>query len=307
MMRKRVLRFGLVVAALALVAAWWAAWRVWRRPVSLRIESAPSRAAAYLDGRFLGMTPAPARNVGWGPHVLRLERPGRATYRGAFSASELVGGAWRRWRLLARGGEIARRIKLPPDSAGKLVVSSDPSGARVFLNGKAVGLTPLRLDGVPPGDYAVLLVKKGYTEFSARIRVDPGAETTLRRGLSPLIVPILEARVKKDPTNLHNYVDLAHEYLIRGRHKKAAGLMWRGHKLLVSGKATAGFEDDRLMKRFYYELYQILMKEFEYPAKGSKTLRKAAYDILVAGSKAFPDETSIRGFVKRLDRDGIGG
>ena len=43
-----------------------------------------------------------------------------------------------------------------------LKISSDPQGARVFLNDKEVGVTPVKVSFVWYGDYDIILRKDGY-------------------------------------------------------------------------------------------------------------------------------------------------
>jgi hypothetical protein len=54
-------------------------------------------------------------------------------------------------------------------------VDSRPSGARVLLNGRARGTTPLTLDSLAPGDYEVTLQLSGYQPFTTTVTVSAGA------------------------------------------------------------------------------------------------------------------------------------
>jgi hypothetical protein len=55
--------------------------------------------------------------------------------------------------------------------AGVLVVESLPPGAEVFVDGKAVGTTPLVLARVDAGEHAVRLEREGYRRWSASVRI----------------------------------------------------------------------------------------------------------------------------------------
>ncbi len=66
---------------------------------------------------------------------------------------------------------------------GSLVVNSRPSGARVFLNGRSVGQTPLVLRNQPAGSRAVRVDLDGYEPWSSAVRVVADAETRLRAEL----------------------------------------------------------------------------------------------------------------------------
>ena len=65
----------------------------------------------------------------------------------------------------------------PPASAtsgryqGGLTVDSRPTGARVFLDGRLVGTTPLTIAAVPAGEHAIRLERDGYRRWSSSVRV----------------------------------------------------------------------------------------------------------------------------------------
>jgi hypothetical protein len=66
---------------------------------------------------------------------------------------------------------------------GSLVVNSRPSGARVFLNGRSVGRTPLVLRNQPAGSRAVRVDLDGYEPWSSAVQVVADTETRLRAEL----------------------------------------------------------------------------------------------------------------------------
>jgi hypothetical protein len=63
-------------------------------------------------------------------------------------------------------------VELRKEMFGSLTIQK-PKDCRVFLNGKHVGDTPLRLDLVRVGDYDLTLSKSGYNDFTERIRIQP--------------------------------------------------------------------------------------------------------------------------------------
>jgi serine/threonine-protein kinase len=54
---------------------------------------------------------------------------------------------------------------------GRLTIESRPDGARVFLDGKLVGTTPLSLPSVSAGEHAVRLEREGYRRWSSSARI----------------------------------------------------------------------------------------------------------------------------------------
>jgi hypothetical protein len=69
-----------------------------------------------------------------------------------------------------------------------LIVTSEPSGARVYLNGKAVGLTPLAMS-VRPGFVRVVLEKEGYQSWAARLYLERSEVEELTARLEEALLP----------------------------------------------------------------------------------------------------------------------
>ena len=70
-----------------------------------------------------------------------------------------------------------------PQFRGSLIVNSRPSGARVFVNGRNVGQTPLVLRNQPAGSRAIRVALDGYEPWSSAVRVVADTETRLRAEL----------------------------------------------------------------------------------------------------------------------------
>jgi hypothetical protein len=66
---------------------------------------------------------------------------------------------------------------------GILAVRSAPDGAAVFLNGRAVGTTPLKLPGVRAGTYAVRIEHEGYQRWTASVLVPADKQTDINAKL----------------------------------------------------------------------------------------------------------------------------
>lgn len=97
---------------------------------TLRLVSKPE-AQAYLDGKYLGLTPLVRRGVTAGRHTVEL-RTGNGRVR-------------TRTVQMPAGGQSTVNFHFPPPrkgSPGTLVVSSVP-WSQVFLDGKSIGTTPI--------------------------------------------------------------------------------------------------------------------------------------------------------------------
>ena len=67
---------------------------------------------------------------------------------------------------------------------GSLAIRSAPQGARVFVNGRPVGSTPLVLDDLPVGSRAIRLEADGYEGWSASTRIVANQQTRLSATLA---------------------------------------------------------------------------------------------------------------------------
>jgi serine/threonine protein kinase len=54
---------------------------------------------------------------------------------------------------------------------GALHVESRPDGARVFLDGRLIGTTPMSIPGISAGEHAIRLERDGYRRWSSSIRI----------------------------------------------------------------------------------------------------------------------------------------
>jgi cytoskeleton protein RodZ len=68
---------------------------------------------------------------------------------------------------------------------GSLQIDSIPPGARVFVNRKPVGVTPLFLTDVAAGSHAIRIEADRYAPWSSAIRVVADRQTDVRTTLSP--------------------------------------------------------------------------------------------------------------------------
>ena len=70
----------------------------------------------------------------------------------------------------------------PPPPAGavtELVVTTQPAGARVTVNGIAWGVSPVTIDHLPPGEKRIRVTKEGYAAQERVLRLDQGRQHAL--------------------------------------------------------------------------------------------------------------------------------
>ncbi len=66
-----------------------------------------------------------------------------------------------------------------PPIQGWLLVLPKP-WAKVMVDGKVVGTTPMQKFPLPPGSHSVVLTTPGYKPFTQKIEIRPGETTTLK-------------------------------------------------------------------------------------------------------------------------------
>lgn len=163
------LRLGAVAAVLALMAlAGSAAHTYWLKLTAPKmgtavLETTPPGSQVIVDGQAMGTTPLTAELTA-GPHVVELR------YRNASRTLKIE---------VTADGSIVERHDWTAKPTGRLRVTSDPSGARVFVDGRDRGATPLTVDGLSVGSHDVVLESdKGSVKRSVTVAADRTAQLT---------------------------------------------------------------------------------------------------------------------------------
>jgi serine/threonine protein kinase len=141
---------------------------------SLLVRTAPPGAQVIIDGRDAGRSPLAVRDLAAGVHRIRLERDGYISEDRRVTVTR---------SRLAQTMSVAleRANTASPASAaaaaaaarttGLLTVDSLPTGARVFVDGRLLGTTPMAPKAVPIGDHAIRLELDGFKGWSSSVHV----------------------------------------------------------------------------------------------------------------------------------------
>jgi len=78
-----------------------------------------------------------------------------------------------------------RESPQPTVYVGTLLVVSQPAGASVFVNGKPVGVTPLKLADQRAGSLALRITRDGFQRWTAAVQVPAGRSTQITATLLP--------------------------------------------------------------------------------------------------------------------------
>jgi len=135
---------ALAVALAVLVPRWWTGAPV-PQVGQLAVISQPAGADVMVDQQRRGVTPL-TLSLPSGTHTLQLNR-------GDVSRSFEVN--------IKAGAEVLHHVDLEPrpvaPQGGQLVVSSDPPGARVTVDGQSRGISPVTVDDLSAGQHTVVI------------------------------------------------------------------------------------------------------------------------------------------------------
>ncbi len=136
------------------------------------VTSSPAKAAVTINGKWSGRTPLTVDDLKFGTYVVRVVQSGYEVARREVALSTASpSGAFdptlRPLKAPARTPAPEARApqaqppasppKPPAATTGEIYVDSRPRGARVFIDGKEVGVTPLQLTAQPLGPRVVRL------------------------------------------------------------------------------------------------------------------------------------------------------
>jgi serine/threonine protein kinase len=166
------------------------------RPVattgSVEVRSSPSGAGVTVDGKWRGRTPLTVQDLAFGSHVVRVVQPGYETEREDVRLSSETPLRQLSYKLQRTAPPPPRpaarpRTAMPPPRsqsyAGSIYVDSRPRGARVLVDGKLMGTTPVRIPDVPVGSHVVRLQLEDHRDWTTSTRVTSGEEARVTGSL----------------------------------------------------------------------------------------------------------------------------
>ena len=133
--------------------------------ISFKVTTPEPGAMVYLNEDYLGKTPLET-SIFPGKYLLIVEQEGR--------------GIVKRKIDLEKNKDASFNIKnILLENKGMLEVTSDPSGADVFLNITHIGQTPLFLDNLPEGTHRIRISKEGYVDRFLGVRITEKKSTKI--------------------------------------------------------------------------------------------------------------------------------
>ncbi len=156
---------------------------------SMLIRSTPADADVVVNGKPRGKTPLALRDLELGSYNIRVARDGYAADERTLqlTARRPTTSTTISLRSIATNRSVpgvpAKAVGGVSAAVGGLHVQSRPAGARVFVNDRLAGATPIAIPGLPAGDATVRIEKDGYIPWTATVRVSAGEQTAVRASL----------------------------------------------------------------------------------------------------------------------------
>jgi hypothetical protein len=198
---------------------------------SLTIDSRPDNLEVVLDGEARGTTPL-ILSVAPGLHTLAI-RDGRR--------ERVVPLA------VAAGAQITQYLEMPAADAGPasgaLVVSTEPPGARVSVDGRLRGASPVTIADLSAGDHQVSVAGSGGS-FERTVRIAPGATSSLVFSLAKTSGPVGGWLAVKAPFEL----EVVEHGDVIGTSGASRIMLAAGRHDVVLTNRSVGYEDARTIE-----------------------------------------------------------
>ena len=132
---------------------------------TLIVNTNPAGVTVAIDGKTRGVTPLTV-SLPAGDHLLELAAS--ETERRKIPVTITV------------GGQVSQFIELPKAAPGlgKLQVRTEPTGARVTVDGHAFGRSPVTIDNLAPGSHVVVL-ENDLGSVKETVTIEPGTTASL--------------------------------------------------------------------------------------------------------------------------------
>lgn len=142
---------------------------------TIAVYSDPIGAYIYLDSIYQGRTSPEGFviiGVSPGTHTVTLKLDG---YKDAVTSVNVNSG---------QQSTVRSTLQTPGANTGSVEVTSDPSGAEVYLNNAYKGVSPLTLNDLAPGSYTVAIKHNGYVDWTTTATVNTGTTTPVSAQLA---------------------------------------------------------------------------------------------------------------------------
>jgi serine/threonine protein kinase len=180
------------------------------RAGKLVVQTTPPGAAVTINGKPSGRAPLTRESLAFGDYTVQVVLPGYQTRNAQVRLSAAAASRTLSMQLQREPGVAARSTTPPPAArtqkpapvpaapmarpapavstaaTGVLEIDSRPIGAQVFVDGRPVGPTPVRVPDVAPGDRIVRLELAAHRTWTEVAQVTRGRTTRVAGSLEPI-------------------------------------------------------------------------------------------------------------------------
>lgn len=164
----------------------------------MRVRTTPGQADVFVDGVRRGVTPRNVASVPFGTHTIRVTRPGyqpqeRTVTIGEGKADVRVNFTLKRAGRTAPAPAPSASAPSPAAGAatpaspvvttGSIAIETRPPGARVRIDNRDVGVTPIVVGDLKAGTHAIRLELSGYRPWVTTVTVKAGARVRIAASL----------------------------------------------------------------------------------------------------------------------------
>jgi hypothetical protein len=164
---------------------------------SISVSSNPAGASVYLNNDYQGITPSSGyldlTDLTPGVYTILLREPQHEDY--STSITVTAG------KITPVHGEL-KAPATPSAINGTLSIRSSPSGAQVFLDNRLVGITPVSISTVVPGQFGLILKMDGYADYTNQVQIAAGMTTSASITLVPLVTASPTASPSSVPSSV---------------------------------------------------------------------------------------------------------
>jgi hypothetical protein len=143
-------------------------------PGRLLIRSSPADAEVFVNGKPRGKTPLVLRELALGSYTIRVARSGYAVEERTLQLTARQPSTSTTIDLRAGKSVAASAAAAIGGSSARLNVQSRPAGARIYVNDRLAGTTPLSIASLPAGPATIRIEMDGYRQWSTKVHVNAG-------------------------------------------------------------------------------------------------------------------------------------
>jgi len=141
----------------------------------LKITSKPTGASVLLNGAEVGRTPYENPEIPVAEYQLTIRENGYTDY------NESIKIISNKPKSISK--QLTSSSTTTTGEFGKIKITTKPSEATVYLDGKFVGSTPYTNDKMPVGTHNLVIKKKGFTEISETVTISLDKLTPVSKNL----------------------------------------------------------------------------------------------------------------------------